>query len=102
MYTLQKTNHFINWLLGLKDLKARARIQIQLTRMEQGNLGDHKSVGDGVFEIRISYGPGYRLYYSNQSNVIKLLLIGGDKSTQEKDIQKAKTLLKEIENENAG
>lgn len=70
--------------------------------MEQGNLGDHKSVGDGVFEIRISYGPGYRLYYSNQSNVIKLLLIGGDKSTQEKDIQKAKTLLKEIENENAG
>ena len=83
-------------------MKARARIQIQLTRMEQGNLGDHKSVGDGVFEIRISYGPGYRLYYSNQGNVIKLLLIGGDKSTQEKDIQKAKTLLKEIENENAG
>jgi len=66
--------------------------------MELGNLGDHKSIGNGVSEIRIDYGPGYRLYYTKNGNTILILLVGGDKSSQQKDIERAKKILYEMEN----
>ena len=95
MYTIETTQYFSDWLLKLKDRKARSKIAIHLSRMEDGLLGDHKSIGDKLSEIRIDYGPGYRLYYTMRNNVIILLLIGGDKSSQSRDIAKAKLLLKE-------
>ena len=94
MYVLQKTNIFNEWLKRLRDKKALARIVFRMTKMEMGLLGDYKSIGDGISEIRIDYGPGYRLYFTKKNNVIIVLLIGGDKSTQSRDIAKAKMLLK--------
>jgi putative addiction module killer protein len=78
----------------LKDYNAKARINIRIRRIEEGNLGDVKSVGSGVSEIRIDYGPGYRLYLTKRGQTIILLLCGGDKTTQEKDIQQAKEMIK--------
>lgn len=78
----------------LKDYNAKARINIRIRRIEEGNLGDVKSVGNGVSEIRIDYGPGYRLYLTKRGQTIILLLCGGDKTTQEKDIQQAKEMIK--------
>ena len=94
MYVLQKTDTFNDWLRRLRDKKALARIVFRMTKMEMGLLGDYKSIGDGISEIRIDYGPGYRLYFTKKNNVIIVLLIGGDKSTQSRDIAKAKMLLK--------
>jgi len=94
MYVLQKTDVFNEWLRRLRDKKALARIVFRMTKMEMGLLGDYKSIGDGISEIRIDYGPGYRLYFTKKNNVIIVLLIGGDKSTQSRDIAKAKMLLK--------
>jgi len=94
MYVLQKTDVFNEWLKRLRDKKALARIVFRMTKMEMGLLGDYKSIGDGISEIRIDYGPGYRLYFTKKNNVIIVLLIGGDKSTQSRDIAKAKMLLK--------
>jgi putative addiction module killer protein len=94
MYVLQKTDVFNEWLKRLRDKKALARIVFRMTKMEMGLLGDYKSIGDGISEIRIDYGPGYRLYFTKKNNVIIVLLIGGDKSTQSRDIAKAKILLK--------
>jgi putative addiction module killer protein len=94
MYVLQKTDIFNEWLKRLRDKKALARIVFRMTKMEMGLLGDYKSIGDGISEIRIDYGPGYRLYFTKKNNVIIVLLIGGDKSTQSRDIAKAKMLLK--------
>ena len=84
-------------LLKLKDYKAKAKILAKLKMIELGNLGDHKSVGLGVSEIRIDYGPGYRLYYTKKGNAIISLLLGGDKSTQSRDIAKAQKLFEELE-----
>ena len=97
MFILQKTNHFDDWLNELKDIRAKAKILVRLKRAESGNLGEHKTVGDGVFEMIINYGPGYRLYFGRFKGIIILLLFGGDKSTQSKDILKAKQILKEVE-----
>ena len=94
MYVLKKTDVFNEWLKRLRDKKALARIVFRMTKMEMGLLGDYKSIGDGISEIRIDYGPGYRLYFTKKNNVIIVLLIGGDKSTQSRDIAKAKMLLK--------
>ena len=94
MYVLQKTDVFNEWLKRLRDKKALARIVFRMTKMEMGLLGDYKSIGDGISEIRIDYGPGYRLYFTKKNNVIIVLLIGGDNSTQSIDIAKAKILLK--------
>jgi len=94
MYVLQKTDTFNDWLRRLRDKKALARIVFRMTKMEMGLLGDYKSIGDGISEIRIDYGLGYRLYFTKKNNVIIVLLIGGDKSTQSRDIAKAKMLLK--------
>jgi putative addiction module killer protein len=74
----------------LRDTKARNKIQLRLDRVKLGNLGDYRSVGEGVFEFRIDYGPGYRIYFGQVGLTIVLLLCGGDKSTQEQDIRKAK------------
>ena len=81
---------FPEWLAGLKDVQARARIQTRLNRLALGNFGDCEPVGDGVLELRIDWGPGYRVYFSRVGQVIVLLLCGGDKTTQTKDIDRAK------------
>lgn len=100
MYIIQKTNVFDKWLSKLKDKSARARILIRLKRIENGNFGDVKDVGDKVEELRFFQGPGYRVYFTRRGNQIILLLNGGDKSTQSKDILKAKEILKDIGDEN--
>jgi len=81
---------FAEWLRGLKDRRARARILVRLNRVRLGNLGDSKSVGDGVFELRMTFGPGYRIYFGREGDTVVILLCGGDKSTQSKDIAQAK------------
>ena len=83
---------------NLRDVYAKSRINNRLKHVELGNLGDSKSVGDGVFEMRIDYGPGYRLYYMNVNGEVIFLLIGGDKSSQQRDIEKAKEIKKELNN----
>src|SRR6478672_5635829 len=80
---------FGEWLDSLRDRNVRVRIKSRLDRVEQGNLGDFKSVGQGVFELRINYGPGYRLYFGQVGLTIVVILIAGDKSTQEQDIRQA-------------
>ena len=80
---------FAEWFESLRDIKAQARIIARLNRVAAGNLGDHRSLGDGVFELKIDYGPGYRIYFGEESDVIILLLWGGDKSRQNKDIRQA-------------
>jgi len=82
---------FSEWLDSLRDLKAKFKIERRLDRVGTGNLGDYRAVGEGVYELRINYGPGYRVYFGQVEETIVLLLIGGDKSTQEQDIRKAKT-----------
>ena len=83
-------NPFRSWLEKLRDVQARARIRVRLNRIRLGNFGDTKSVGDGVWELRIPYGPGYRVYFARVKNTVVLLMCGGDKSTQSRDIHKAK------------
>lgn len=94
MYSIIKTEHFEKWQANLKDANARARINVRIRRMETGALGDVKPVGDGVSEARIHYGAGYRLYFCQRGNVVIVLLCGGDKSSQSKDIEIAKELKK--------
>lgn len=82
---------FSIWLNSLRDKKARAKIDKRLTRLQLGNFGDHKSLGGGVSELRISEGPGYRIYYGTTGNTVVILLCGGSKASQSKDINMAKT-----------
>jgi putative addiction module killer protein len=96
MIEVRQTEVFANWLAELRDLEARDRILAGLGRLELGNPGDVKSVGEGVSEMRIDYGPGYRLYFTKCGKQIVLLLVGGNKSTQEKDVKLAQKLAKEI------
>ncbi|NJK75563.1 MAG: type II toxin-antitoxin system RelE/ParE family toxin [Oscillatoriales cyanobacterium RU_3_3] len=88
---------FTEWLDSLRDRNVRVRIKSRLDRVEQGNLGDVKSVGEGVFELRINYGPGYRIYFGQVGLTIIILLIAGDKSTQEQDIRQAIAYWKDYE-----
>jgi len=88
---------FKEWLEGLRDIDGRAKIRIRLDRVRQGNLGDHKHVENGVWELRIDYGPGYRVYYGKDGNRLVLLLIGGDKRTQRRDIETTVTYLQDYE-----
>jgi len=81
---------FINWWKKLGDQRAREKIQIQLDRLELGNTGDCKSLGDGLHELRIHYGPGYRVYFGNTGKHIILLLYGGNKASQQRDIKRAR------------
>ena len=93
---------FDNWLIGLRDIKARARIDTRLNRASLGNLGDYASVGGGVFELRIFYGPGYRVYYSLENENVMLLLFGGTKDTQKRDIETAKANLNDYRKRESG
>ena len=97
--TINKTPEFQKWMQKLKDFRAKVHILSRLTQVEGGNLGDFKSVGNGVLEMRINYGPGYRLYFAKDGESIILLLIGGEKSTQNQDIIKAKNIWQGIKNE---
>jgi putative addiction module killer protein len=92
MVELIKSETFDRWLRELRDIRAAARIQVRLDRMAGGNPGDAKAVGDGVSELRIDYGPCYRVYFMRRGLLIVVLLCGGDKSTQEKDIAQAKAI----------
>jgi len=100
MYKIRQTSEFKHWLSKLKDIRANTRIVQRIGRIAEGNFGDHKSISSRISEIRISHGPGYRIYYTVQAKIVVLLLIGGDKSTQQSDIAKAKDLLKQIEETN--
>jgi putative addiction module killer protein len=95
---VRQTDVFSKWLRKLRDEQARARIQIRIRRLSLGNFGDVKPVGDGVSELRIDYGPGYRVYFQQVRNLVILLLVGGDKKTQDADLAKAKKLAKEAQN----
>lgn len=99
MYLIKQTAHFSKWLTKLKDLRGRVSILRRIERIKEGNFGDHKSVGSEVSELRITIGAGYRVYYSTKEDEVVILLVGGDKSTQSKDIVKAQQLCKELENE---
>jgi putative addiction module killer protein len=92
MYTVLRSDTFDKWLAKLKDTKGKARILACIRSAELGNLGDVKSVGKGVLEMRIHYGPGYRVYYTQKGNLVILLLVGGDKSSQKSDIKRAMAL----------
>ena len=93
---IAKTDVFEKWFQSLKDRQAKRIIIARLDRVAYGLLGDVKSLGDGVSELRINYGPGYRLYCKQQGNVLIILLCGGNKSSQQEDIKKAKELAKEV------
>ena len=77
------------WLLALKDAPTRARVLVRLNRIRLGNFGDTKHVGEGVYELRLTFGPGYRIYYSRDGDTVVLLLCAGSKQTQQKDIERA-------------
>lgn len=94
MIEVRQTEVFADWLRRLRDERARARIQIRVRRLSLGNFGDVKPVGGGVSELRIDYGPGYRVYLRQYGEALVLLLGGGTKKTQEADIAKAKRLAK--------
>jgi putative addiction module killer protein len=96
MYEIRTTDTFENWLKALKDRKAVLAIAKRLDRAMKGNLGDVEAVGDGVSEMRIFFGPGYRLYFTMQNGNLIVLLCGGDKSSQQWDIQKAKELARNL------
>jgi putative addiction module killer protein len=99
MVEVRQTEIFATWLRKLRDEKARARIQIRIRRLSMGNFGDVKSVGGGISELRVDYGPGYRVYFQRKGNLLVLLLVGGDKNTQQADITKANKLAKEAAND---
>ncbi|MBV8666116.1 MAG: type II toxin-antitoxin system RelE/ParE family toxin [Burkholderiaceae bacterium] len=97
MFKILQTETFAKWLRRLKDEEAKARIFVRMRQLGQGHFGDSKSVGEGVHEMRIDHGPGYRVYYKRKGAQIIVLLVGGDKSTQRRDIDKAIALGKETE-----
>jgi putative addiction module killer protein len=97
MLEVRQTEIFDNWFKRLKDRKAKARVQARIDRLELGNFGDVAPVGEGISELRIHYGPGYRVYFVQYDLVVVVLLAGGDKSTQHADIKKAKELAKQLE-----
>ena len=99
MIAVNQTPTFKKWMSKLRDIRAKARILFRLTQVEGGNLGDYKSVGDGILEMRIDYGPGYRLYFVRNGDTVVILLIGGDKSTQDRDIEKAKEIWRGMQDE---
>lgn len=97
MFEVHTTEDFDSWLEKLRDRKVRARIQARIDRIELGNFGDVQPVGEGISELRIFYGPGYRVYLTKRTSVIVVLLVGGDKSSQDRDIERAKILARELE-----
>jgi putative addiction module killer protein len=96
MYEITELSEFSKWFSSLKDIQAKARILVRLRRFTVGNLGDVKPVGQGVFEARIDYGPGYRLYFVKRGNTLIVLLCGGTKNGQQRDIDMAQELSKAL------
>jgi putative addiction module killer protein len=96
MFEVRRTAEFVDWIVGLRDVAARARIAKRIDRIALGNFGDAKAVGDGVSELRFTFGPGYRVYYTRRGDVVVILLCGGDKDTQGKDIERAKAMVREL------
>lgn len=92
MFEVRKTDVFDNWLSALADQRAVAKIASRIERLGLGNTGDVKPVGEGISEMRLAYGPGYRIYYKQTGRTIVLILCGGDKSTQDEDIRRAKEI----------
>jgi putative addiction module killer protein len=97
MYVIRQTQEFQDWLDALKDLRAQVRIVARLRQAEAGNLGDWKAVGGDVSEMRIDVGAGYRLYFARRGRILIVMLAGGDKSTQSKDIKRAQRIFKNLE-----
>lgn len=96
MIEIRKTRNFAKWIDGLQDIRARARILVRIERLAAGNPGDVMPVGEGVSELRIDYGPGYRVYFKKRGQVLIILLAGGVKKTQSKDIQTALRLARNL------
>ena len=96
MVEIRKTERFATWLDGLRDLRGRARILARVERLGTGNVGDVKSVGEGVSELRIDCGPGYRVYFTKQGRMVVILLAGGDKRSQKRDIKAAIQLAQKL------
>lgn len=96
MYEIRKTDAYVRWLDGLRDLRGRAKVLARVERLLTGNPGDVRPIGEGVSEMRIDYGPGYRVYYTMRRNELIILLAGGDKNTQASDIRKALILARNL------
>ncbi len=96
MIEVRKTEHFAKWIDSLQDIRGRARIQARIERLAMGNPGDVKTVGEGVSEMRIDHGPGYRVYYLRHERSVIILLAGGDKRTQARDIKTALRLARNL------
>lgn len=97
MIEVRQTDIFAKWFNSLRDRKAKARVQARIDRIEIGNFGDVSPIGEGVSELRIHYGPGYRVYFVQRGSVVVILLSGGDKSSQNADIKRAKEIAKQLE-----
>ena len=97
MFSVRLTSEFLEWLDALKDKKAQIRVVARLRLAEAGSLGDWRSVGGEVSEMRIDFGPGYRLYFHRRGTVLIIMLAGGDKSSQDRDIKRAKDILTQLE-----
>lgn len=95
MFEITKSDTFERWLMGLKDRQARLRVLSRVDRLSEGNPGDVKPVGGGISELRIDYGPGYRVYFMKRGPLVIVLLAGGDKRTQQADIKRAITIAKD-------
>jgi putative addiction module killer protein len=96
MLEVRQTTSYADWFASLRDRNAKKRIDIRIRRLSLGNPGDVKSVGDGISELRVDYGPGYRVYFIQKGNQYVILLAGGDKSTQDRDIRQAKALARDL------
>ena len=96
MIEVRQTEKYSRWFSSLRDMQARARIDVRIRRLSLGNPGDVKPVGEGVSELRIDYGPGYRVYFIQQGNTLVILLAGGTKRTQERDIRSAQELARNL------
>ena len=96
MFEVRKTDEFDKWLSALADQRAIAKIVSRIERLGLGNAGDVKPVGEGISEMRLPHGPGYRIYYKQTGKAIVVILCGGDKSTQESDIKRAKEIAKQL------
>ncbi|ACD94943.1 type II toxin-antitoxin system RelE/ParE family toxin [Trichlorobacter lovleyi] len=96
MIEIRKTEQFANWLDNLRDIQAKARVLVRIERLASGNAGDVKPVGEGISEMRINYGPGYRVYFVQRGSELIILLAGGDKSNQSRDIKAAIRLAQKL------
>ena len=97
MVEIRKTEEFAQWFDDLRDRQARFRIQVRIDRLAMGNPGQHRALTGGVFEMKLDFGPGYRVYYAERGDVVTVLLCGGDKSTQQRDIDQALRLAAQLE-----